>query len=75
MVVRLWVPLTHWLWARNWKAAASGTSLTASRVANRVAVSTPLCIESLISVGQRRCLLVDRGAETLLQLDEDRYRG
>src|SRR6266542_3959702 len=42
MVLRLWVPLIHWLWARNWKLAASGACLTASRVANRVAVSTPL---------------------------------
>src|SRR4029450_8384312 len=49
MVPRLWVPLTHWLWARNWKLAASGACLTASRVANRVAVSTPLRIESLTS--------------------------
>src|SRR5262245_37342240 len=46
MVPRLWVPLTHWLWARNWNLAASGACLTASRVANRVAVSTPLRIES-----------------------------
>ena len=44
MVLRLWVPLTHWLWARNWNLAASGAALTASRVANRVAVSTPLRI-------------------------------
>src|SRR6266511_6458228 len=42
MVLRLWVPLTHWLWARNWNLAASGACLTASRVAKRVAVSTPL---------------------------------
>src|SRR5215468_8041225 len=42
MVERLWVPLTHSLRARNWKRAASGACLTASRVANRVAVSTPL---------------------------------
>src|SRR4029453_12097393 len=46
MVPRLWVPLTHWLWARNWNLAASGACLTASRVAKRVAVSTPLRIES-----------------------------
>src|SRR6266545_4714061 len=47
MVLRLWVPLIHWLWARNWKLAASGACLTASRVAKRVAVSTPLRMESL----------------------------
>src|SRR6266496_2029801 len=35
MVLRLWVPLIHWLWARNWKLAASG------------ACSTPLRMESL----------------------------
>jgi hypothetical protein len=49
MVPRLWVPLTHSLWARNWNLAASGACLTASRVANRVAVSTPLRIESSTS--------------------------
>src|SRR5215207_6004809 len=49
MVPRLWVPLTHWLWARNWKRAAWGVCLTASRVANRVAVSTPLRIGSWTS--------------------------
>src|SRR5215471_18580415 len=49
MVVRLWVPLTHWLRARNWNLAASGACFTASRVANRVAVSTPLRMESLAS--------------------------
>src|SRR5262245_6297151 len=129
MVPRLWVPLTHWLWARNWNLAASGACLTASRVANRVAVSTPLRIESstwaAVSVvvilvppcrgcllvagilavsptgwrawvifrvrggwsgglkhalargrpgGQRRRLLVDGGAQLLLQLGERRYR-
>src|SRR4029450_13195538 len=46
MVPRLWVPLTDWLWARNWNLAASGACLTASRVAKRVAVSTPFRIES-----------------------------
>src|SRR6266498_850675 len=49
MVLRLWVPLCHSLWARNWNLAASGACLTASRVANRVAVSTPLRIESSTS--------------------------
>src|SRR6266550_1424379 len=48
MVLRLWVPLSHWLWARNWNRAASGAALTASRVANRVAVSTPLRFDALI---------------------------
>src|SRR5215467_8829324 len=46
MVVRLRVPLTHWLRARNWNRAAAGACLTASRVANKVAVSTPLRIGS-----------------------------
>jgi hypothetical protein len=36
MVVRLCVPLTHSLWARNWNLAASGACFTASRVAKRV---------------------------------------
>ena len=49
MVVRLCVPLTHWLWARNWNLAASGACFTALRVAKRVAVSTPLRIVSLAS--------------------------
>src|SRR5260370_30558378 len=49
MVVRLWVPLTHWLWARNWNFAAAGACLTASREAKRAAVSTPLRIGSLVS--------------------------
>src|SRR5512132_2829032 len=127
MVPRLWVPLTHWLWARNWNRAASGACFTASRVAKRVTVSTPLRIESSTSVvslvvmlvrllgggvptaggpgqvlestrwppsvlgsvrsdgrehalawdrpsGQRRRLLVDGGAQLLLQLDERRHR-
>src|SRR5215211_503930 len=47
MVPRLWVPSIHWLSARNWNLAASGAALTASRVAKRVAVSTPLRIDSL----------------------------
>src|SRR5499426_3145366 len=50
MVERLWVPLSHWLCARNWNLAASGAALTASRVANRVAVSTPLRVDSLTVV-------------------------
>ena len=40
-VERLWVPLTQVLLARNWNLAISCWPLTASRVANRVAVSTP----------------------------------
>src|SRR5262245_39549972 len=42
MVDWLCVPLTHLLVARNWNLAMSGLPLTASRVAKRVAVSTPL---------------------------------
>src|SRR5262245_40635766 len=42
MLLRLWVPLTHRLVARNWNFASSGLALTASSVANRVGVSTPL---------------------------------
>src|SRR4051795_2376829 len=42
MLERLCVPLTHSLRARNWNWASSGCPLTASRVANRVATSTPL---------------------------------
>src|SRR5215472_4106946 len=44
MVERLWVPLTHVFVARNWNLAMSGSPFTASSVANRVAVSTPLRI-------------------------------
>ena len=39
---REWVPETHSLVVRNWNCAASGCWRTASMVANRVAVSTPL---------------------------------
>src|SRR5215471_17295301 len=47
MVLRLCVPLSHSLSARNWNFAACGAALTASRVANRVAVSTPLRADSV----------------------------
>ena len=50
MVLRLWVPLIHSLSARNWNSAASGACLTASRVANSVAVSTPLRVASFVVV-------------------------
>ena len=40
--MRLCVPLSQVLVARNWNLAISGWPLTASRVANSVAVSTPL---------------------------------
>src|SRR4051794_35023484 len=42
MRLRLCVPEIHVLLARNWNRAASGASRTASSVAKRVAVSTPL---------------------------------
>src|SRR5215475_13136705 len=42
MLLRLCVPCSHWLVARNWNFASSGLALTASSVANRVGVSTPL---------------------------------
>ena len=42
MVDWLWVPLIHLLVARNWNLAISLLPLTASRVAKRAAVSTPL---------------------------------
>src|SRR3954447_3052283 len=38
----LWVPLSQRFVARNWNLARSASARTASRVANRVAVSTPL---------------------------------
>ncbi len=50
MVPWLWVPLSHSLWARNWNLAAAGASFTASSVAKRVAVSTPLRMWSVVSV-------------------------
>src|SRR5215510_9579614 len=50
MVELLWVPLSHWLCARNWNLAASGAGLTAFKVANRAAVSTPLRVDSLTVV-------------------------
>src|SRR6478752_3661937 len=48
MVLGLCAPSIHLLCARNWKAAISGWALMASRVANRVAVSTPLRTVSVI---------------------------
>jgi hypothetical protein len=50
MVLRLWVPRAHSLRARNWKWAASGACFTASSVAKRVAVSTPLRVPSSVWV-------------------------
>src|SRR4051795_11676636 len=47
MVPRLWVPEIHSLWARNWNLAAAGAPFTASSVAKRVVVSTPLRVGSL----------------------------
>jgi hypothetical protein len=44
-VPRLCVPLIHSLCARNWNLAASGAALTASMVANNIAVSTPLGVD------------------------------
>src|SRR5512138_666604 len=58
MVPRLWVPEIHSLCARNWNLAASGAAFTASRVANSVAVSTPLRIDSLTVAVMRVLLLV-----------------
>jgi hypothetical protein len=79
MVVRLWVPLTHWLRARNWNLAASGACLTASRVANRVAVSTPLRIESLawavVSVVVIFVCLLERGLPVVAVLRCDQFVG
>src|SRR4051794_37451151 len=64
MMLRLWVPLSHWLLARNWNWAASGAALTASRVANRAAVSTPLRVE--VSVVVMSGLLRSGGGELVL---------
>src|SRR6478609_347676 len=46
----LWVPLTHLFVARNWKSAISWFARTASMVAKRVAVSTPLRIGFSVAV-------------------------
>src|SRR3954454_2518567 len=64
MVLRLWVPLSHSLLARNWNRAASGAALTASRVANRAVVSTPLRID--VSVVVMSGLLGSGGGELVL---------
>src|SRR5262245_17101488 len=42
MVVRLWVPITQRLVARNWNFASSGLPRTASIVPKRFGMSTPL---------------------------------
>src|SRR6266542_5309530 len=84
MVLRLWVPLSHWLRARNWNRAASGAALTASRVAKRVAVSTPLRADSLtvlvISVLLLVCAAAGRscglcGGELALVIGRQRWPG
>src|SRR3954449_6342218 len=41
MLLRLWVPLTHWLVARNWNFASCGLAFTAFRAANSTGVSPP----------------------------------
>ena len=41
MVVRLWVPASQVLRARNWNLARAGVAFTASSVAKSVGVSTP----------------------------------
>jgi hypothetical protein len=38
MVPRLWVPLTHWLWAQNWNLAASGAGLASTLLELRALV-------------------------------------
>ena len=48
IVVRLWAPWTQRFVARNWKRAISGWAETASRVANRTSVSTPLRTRSVL---------------------------
>jgi hypothetical protein len=50
MVPLLWVPDTQRFDARNLNCAASGAALTASSVANKVAVSTPLRMVSSVMV-------------------------
>ena len=48
----LWVPLIHLFVARNWNLAMSLLPFTASIVANRVAVSTPLRVGfSIVVIG------------------------
>ena len=60
MVDRLCVPLIQRLLARNWNWAISGFALTASRVANSAAVSTPLCIGVSVVVMLRNLFLWER---------------
>src|SRR5438128_10952381 len=55
IVPRLWVPLTHSFRVRNWNFAASGACFTASRVANRAGVSTPLRADLLVVVVMACC--------------------
>src|SRR6476620_2339921 len=69
MVPRLCVPEIHSLWARNWNFAASGAAFTASRVANRVAVSTPLRVDSLTVAVMVMLLLWLVGRSGGLQLE------
>src|SRR6266542_2618675 len=73
MVLRLWVPLSHWLRARNWNRAASGAALTASRVAKRVAVSTPLRADTFAVVVISVLLLMCAGASAPAASDTGGY--
>ena len=50
IVVRLWAPAIQRLDARNWNRAISGWAFTASSVANRTSVSTPLRTRSVVLV-------------------------
>src|SRR5215217_8968818 len=61
MVDWLCVPLTHLLVARNWNLAISLLPLTASRVANKVAVSTPLRIGLSMTLDIWKCSLMISG--------------
>src|SRR5215813_9987939 len=72
MVERLWVPLIHVFVARNWNLAISVSPFTASSVANRVAVSTPLRIgfsvvvtDSLVVFGRYLVAVRSRGGTSL----------
>jgi hypothetical protein len=54
MVPRLWVPLIHWLWARNWNLAASGAGLASTLLELRALVGLASDAGRLTVCYQRR---------------------
>src|SRR5262245_14140829 len=63
MVVRLWVPITQRLVARNWNFASSGLPRTASMVPKRFGTSTPLRLGVSVVVTVSSLVACDPGPD------------